>query len=274
MTDRNDTEYEVRMRNATNDAARGLFGVMSRKSTNLIFSDDITDPEEMLRLADLLGDEIAVLKTHIDMIDYFTPELTKRLVELSKKHDFMIFEDRKFADIGNTVRLQYTHGIYKIAEWSNFVNVNVLPGPGPIKSIGGAMSSIKDGIARGIIVLAQMSSEGNLATGEYTEKAVRFSNQNKEFVAGYVGNGGDAAELKKLAKIALPEHIIMTPGIRIDRESDGMGQKYSTPEDAVLAGADCIIVGRGIYGSGDPLETAKEYRMRGWKAYLKRTKSE
>ncbi len=274
MTDKYTMKYEARMEKAANNAARKLFDVMSRKKTNLIFSDDITDPEKMLRLADLLGPEIAVLKTHIDLVDYFTPELTKRLVGLSEKHDFMIFEDRKFADIGNTVKMQYTHGVYRIAEWSNFVNVNVLPGPGPIKGIGEVMSGIKDSIARGIIILAQMSSEGNLATGEYTEKAVEFSNQNREFVAGYIGNGSDAAELKKLAKIALPGHVIMTPGIKIDGGSDGIGQRYCSPEGAVLAGSDCIIVGRGIYGAGSPLEAAKEYRRRGWEAYLTKTKSE
>lgn len=39
-------------------------------------------------------------KTHIDIIEDFTMELADELVKLSKELDFMIFEDRKFADIG------------------------------------------------------------------------------------------------------------------------------------------------------------------------------
>lgn len=39
-------------------------------------------------------------QTHVDIIEDFDHSLIDRLVELSKKHDFLIFEDRKFADIG------------------------------------------------------------------------------------------------------------------------------------------------------------------------------
>lgn len=36
----------------------------------------------------------------MDIIEDFDEDLVKQLQELSKKHDFLIFEDRKFADIG------------------------------------------------------------------------------------------------------------------------------------------------------------------------------
>lgn len=42
----------------------------------------------------------SAMKTHIDIIEDFEPILIHELQELSIKHDFVIFEDRKFADIG------------------------------------------------------------------------------------------------------------------------------------------------------------------------------
>ena len=51
-----------------------------------------------------LGPYIAVFKTHINLVYDFNEDTVKSLNELAKKHDFLIFEDRKFVDIGSTVQ--------------------------------------------------------------------------------------------------------------------------------------------------------------------------
>ena len=43
-------------------------------------------------------------QTHIDIVEDFDEDLTHQLVALSERHDFVIFEDRKFADIGPSAR--------------------------------------------------------------------------------------------------------------------------------------------------------------------------
>jgi orotidine 5'-phosphate decarboxylase subfamily 1 len=264
------SSYEERAKNALNPAAKLLFELMAKKKTNLAFSNDEVDPERFIELSEKMGPEIAVLKTHIDTLRGFSPLITQKLVELSKRDRFIIFEDRKFADIGNTVRLQYSEGIYRIADWANIVNLHVIPGPGTIEGIGAVIKERKDKLARGILILAQMSSEGNLASGDYTKKAVGFADANKDVVAGYIGNGGDPNQLKELARVSFAGHVLLTPGVQIQGKQDNLGQRYATPEEAVLAGSDCIIVGRGIYKAGDPLSMAKAYRKAGWNAYVMR----
>jgi len=115
-----------------------------------------------------------------------------------------------------------------------------------------------------------MSSKDNLATDDYTKAAVKMAEEYSDFVVGFIGNGGQVEELKKLSDLADPKFSIMTPGVKLGGGKDTLKQQYTTPADVIKAGSDIIIVGRGIYGEDDPQEAAKEYRQAGWKSYQER----
>jgi len=68
-------------------------------------------------------------------------------------------EDRKFADIGNTCKLQLEGGIHRIAEWADMVTVHGLPGRSILDVINNT----------GVVLVGEMSSEGNLTTLEYSQ---------------------------------------------------------------------------------------------------------
>jgi uridine monophosphate synthetase len=77
-----------------------LLRLMSIKQTNLCLSADVLTSKELLELAETLGDEICILKTHCDIITDWTDATARALRDIARRKWFVIFEDRKFADIG------------------------------------------------------------------------------------------------------------------------------------------------------------------------------
>lgn len=249
--------YSKRADLCQNPLSKGLLQLMENKHTNLALSADVTQCDQLLDIADKIGPEICVIKTHVDILSDYTPQFTIKLQQLAKKHQFLIFEDRKFADIGNTVKHQYSGGIYRIADWADIVNAHVLPGPGIIQGL--AEVGVK--LQRGLLLLAEMSSADNLLTPEYAKKTLQMAEKNREFVIGFISQ-------RKLSDD--PSWIYMTPGVQLAQSKDALGQQYVTPESALVDNdSDIIIVGRGIISANDPVAEAKKYRKAGWDAYLK-----
>lgn len=247
--------YSDRIAFCKNPLAKKIFRLLDHKKSNLALSADVTSAKQLLELADQLGPEICVLKTHIDIVEDFTPELTRKLHALAEQHQFFIFEDRKFADIGHTVKLQYQKGIYHIVEWADIINAHSLPGPGIISGLSEAGLPQQ----RGLLLLAEMSSANNLFNYDYTQKTLRLAEQFPEFVIGFISQ-------HKLSEH--PGWIYLTPGIQFSEKNDSLGQQYVSPQQAIVSnGTDIIIVGRGILQAADPLKEAKRYREEAWHAY-------
>lgn len=356
---------------------------MELKKSNLCVSADVNSARDLLSLADKVGPSIVVLKTHYDLVsgwDYRPEEGTgAHLARLARKHGFLIFEDRKYCDIGSTVQMQYVGGTARVIEWAHIVtanmsagipmvgamaeaaakwrerinyevrtsvtvgtplsdqfddydeemedeaeadfdmngvnghkpsralesrDVNMMPPPPPRAAEGRkgsivsittvtqsfepadsprlskSLSEVDDVVfpgieeapfERGLVILAQMSTAGNLMNGEYTKACIEAARANKDFVMGYVAQENLNSE---------PEDnfVHMTPGCKLPpdgeeengegMEGDGMGQQYNTPAKLIgIGGTDIVIVGRGIIKAGDPQGEAERYRVKAWKAY-------
>ena len=288
--------YVQRSAKHKNPAAKALLETMARKSTNLCLSIDVTKKESLLRITDAVGPSICLLKTHIDIVEDFDRDLIDQLQKLAQLHDFLIFEDRKFADIGaslafhlcfqyietllgNTVTNQYASGPFKIASWAHITNAHVIPGPGIITGL----ARVGLPLGRGLLLLAEMSGAGTLARGEYTQESLRMARASRKtqgeenFVIGFIAMGRIEEKSvigKEDQRDADEDFLILTPGVGLDVKGDGLGQQYRTPHQVVLeSGCDVIIVGRGIYASDDVSEMqrqAERYKAAGWNAYLER----
>eukprot|EP00871_Galdieria_phlegrea_P004781 jgi/Galph1/5303/GphlegSOOS_G3961.1 len=247
--------FEERRELLKNKVGRRLFDVILKKQSNLAVAADVTTSKELLSLAEQVGPEICVFKTHVDIIQDWNDTVAEQLVHLARKHDFLIFEDRKFADIGNTVELQFREGVFHISRWADIVNAHIIAGPGTIEALS------QDARHCGVLLLAQMSSKDNLAVNEYTQKAIEFARQFEGSVFGFIS----------LGKIAGPNFVYFTPGVKLEEGGDKLGQQYNHPKTVIgIQGSDIAIVGRGIIHAADQRKAASTYRIACWHAYLER----
>lgn len=218
-----------------------------RKKSNLIASADVITSAELLKLAEEVGDNIVALKLHTDIIKDFSFELIDKLKDIAREKEFLLFEDRKFADIGNTQELQFKEGVYKIGSWADMITSHVIAGEESLK--------VFDNV--GVVAIVEMSSKGTLTDDFYISKAMNVA-ENSPNVLGVVAQ-------RKISDGLL----LFTPGVNMSSSGDSKGQQYNTPERVFKnIYTDFMIVGRGIYQSVNPKSSAQEYQKAGWDAYL------
>lgn len=231
---------------------QNLYQCMQKKKTRLAVSVDLTDPDACLSCIDAVGPHVCMIKTHIDILHCFNSDFIKALLNLKRKHNFIILEDRKFADIGHTSVLQYTASIYRIIEWADLVTVHALPGPGLLQALSDAADCFD--LPRGALLLAQMSAEGNFFDAAYTKNALLMAGRYPKFILGLIAQ-----------QCLSPKLATFSPGVHVNQTGDQQGQQYRTPRQAIERdGADVVIVGRGIINSDNQSKTAAIYQSRTW----------
>lgn len=130
--------------------------------------------------------------------------------------------------------------------------------------------------ARALLLIAEMSSEGNLITPAYTSACLSAAREHSDFVMGFISQ-------HSLNSAPTDIFANFTPGINLTPEGhkegaggggkkgDGMGQTWRSPREVVVKnGADVIIVGRGVLAAKDRKAEAERYRKMAWEAYEQR----
>ncbi len=125
--------------------------------------------------------------------------------------------------------------------------------------------------ARGLLLIAQMSSEGNMMNEAYTSACVEAARNHRDFVLGFIA--------QRSLNEDKDSFLTLTPGVNLPPEgvrgdwsmTDGQGQQWRTPKGVVRTdGADIVIVGRGILNNKDRGKEAERYRKAAWAAYEER----
>ena len=211
--------------------------IIDSKKTKICLAADVITTEELFKLINKVGDHICVLKIHADIIvDFFYnfKETCDNLKLLKTKYNFLIWEDRKLADIGKVMVRQ----AQQIAKWADIVSVHLVAGLESVKSL--------DFID--LIIVVEMSCSGHLMNNEYQREAIEIV-ETLDNVIGVV------AQHRILSS---KELLHFVPGISLTKSSDGIGQQYNDPKNKPFA--DVFVIGRGIYLADDPAKEVVKYK--------------
>ena len=219
----------------------------------IIVALDVPSAEAALRVAQKLHGHVGMFKVGSEVFTAEGPVVARTLVAAGEQ----VFLDLKFHDIPNTVRAAaYQAGMLG-------VNLLTVHASGGRKMVEAAMEGVRDAAKAGggarptrVLAVTALTSLGveDLAEvgllGSPAEVVVRLAQ-----LAQAAGADGVVASPREIAVIRQEcgsGFLIVAPGIRPATGVSNDQARTATPETAIRAGADYLVIGRPITGAADP----------------------
>lgn len=220
------------------------------QTSRVIVALDYASQADALALVQCLDPKQCKLKVGKELFAVTGPGL----VELLVKQGFDVFLDLKYHDIPNTVAMA-CKAAANLGVW--MINVHTLGGP---KMIAAAKEAIvgcsHQPLLTAVTILTSFDQEQLNAIGlmgSIQDNVVRLAQlAEKSGADGVVCSAQEAAILRQ--KIA-QNFCLVTPGIRPAGSSMDDQKRIMTPQQAIAAGSDYLVIGRPITQSADPLAT-------------------
>ncbi len=205
-----------------------------KMDSRLVLALDETNGEKALAIAESVADVVDAIKINWPLVLSEGPGMITRLSELSD-----VICDFKVADIPNTVRLIVENAVSRGA---SAVIVHAFTGDDSLKAAVEAAGDAE------IYAVTEMSHPGGkMFTAKHAEEMARLGVE-----CGVSGFIAPATRPERIAAIrdVIGDLKILSPGV---------GAQGGKASDAIRAGADYAIVGRAIYGSENPRESAEAF---------------
>ncbi|MGB0895463.1 MAG: orotidine-5'-phosphate decarboxylase [Parashewanella sp.] len=223
-------------------------------SKRILVALDYDNKQAAFDLVDQLDPAMCRLKIGKEMFTLFGPEFVKEV----QAKGFDVFLDLKFHDIPNTVAKAVTAAA-ELGVW--MVNVHASGGMEMMKAAKEALVPYGDKapVLIAVTVLTSMKDSelpqiGVVKTA--AEQVKHLATLAKESgLDGVVCSAQEAAELKQLLG---DDFMLVTPGIRPIGSAAGDQQRIMTPEMAIEAGSDYLVIGRPITKSAQPLQSLQQ----------------
>ena len=216
----------------------------------LIVALDVPNVVQGLDLAARIGDACGFYKIGLGMLTGGGFALANALKQEQGKR---IFLDLKLFDIGATIEA----AVRGIAQHDlDFLTVQGDPQVVRAAAEGRAGTGLKILAVTVLTSLDRADLDANLIRpGELAEIALERAARALEAGAdGVIASPHEAAAIR-----ALPQatgRLIVTPGVRPEGAASGDQKRIATPAQAILDGADHIVVGRPVWQAADPRAAA------------------
>lgn len=221
----------------------------------IVVALDYHDRDKALAFVDRIDPRDCRLKVGKEMFTLFGPQLVRDL----QQRGFDIFLDLKFHDIPNTT----AHAVAAAAAadlgvW--MVNVHASGGARMMTAAREALLPFgKDApLLIAVTVLTSMESSDladigvTLSPAEHAERLAALTQK-----CGLDGVVCSAQEAVRFKHVFGRDFKLVTPGIRPQGSDAGDQRRIMTPEQALAAGVDYMVIGRPVTQSDNPAQTLK-----------------
>jgi orotidine-5'-phosphate decarboxylase len=212
----------------------------------LVVALDTSDLDAAADLSAALAGAVGMVKVGLELFTAFGPSSVSRLGE-----HVPVFLDLKLHDIPNTVgRAARNAGRLGAA----MLTVHALGGPDMVRAaVEGAAEGAKDaGTAPpqvvAVTVLSSLAEAAGASPASLAFEAVTAG------ARGAVVSGDDVKDVREALG---QEPVLVVPGIRPSGARSNDHARVLTPSEAMVAGADRLVVGRPITESTDPAAAAR-----------------
>ncbi|WP_051132425.1 MULTISPECIES: orotidine-5'-phosphate decarboxylase [Thermodesulfobacterium] len=227
---------------------------MMNPRDRIVFPLDVPTIDEALRWVDRLKDLVGVFKVGFELYTSCGPKVIE---EIKKRSNNKIFLDLKLNDIPNTV-LRTVRVVSNLGvDW---ITVHALSGEESLKSaVSAAYNNLK---ILAVTVLTSLERADLMELGFNAElvREVKDLVLRLTKIAYQTGCDGIVCSARETSQIkeVYPELFTVVPGIRLEGARKDDQIRVVTPYEAILSGADYLVIGRPIREAFSPEKTCME----------------
>lgn len=228
-------------------------------SNKLIVALDVDTAQKARKLVSTLRGVAGMFKIGMQLFTAAGPNLVREIIDSGER----VFLDLKYHDIPNTVSLA---GVEATRLGVSIFNIHAMGGSEMMRRTADAVSecALAEGLARPLVIAVTILTSAN----ETTVSEIGLASDPAALVprlallAEANGMDGVVASPRELSiirnAVKKPGFVVVTPGVRPAGATLFDQKRVTTPSEAILAGADYIVVGRPILDAPDPARAAQE----------------